>query len=237
MRTRLIVCVACMALILLPVWGASYSAPRTFAPVQKGFVTSGDNVLPYAPDRVLVKFTEDSIEHSKLDIDIQRGSAAPRAETGIASVDALGRQFGVTKVSRPFVAPKNQEAATRLGVDRWFMFELPGGSDVLDAAKRLAADPNVEYATPDWRAFPAAVPSDPLYPDHWGHNNTAQLPDLDWGGTYDHTLPNTVGTPGFDANAQAAWDVTYGSSSIIVAIIDSGVDIDHPDLTLVAGYD
>jgi len=200
-------------------------------------VTSGDDVLPYAPDRVLVKFTEDSIEHSKLDIDIQRGSAAPGAETGIVSVDALGRQFGVTKVSRPFVAPRNQEEATRLGVDRWFMFELPGGSDVLDAATRLAADPNVEYATPDWVAFPAAVPSDPLYPDHWGHNNTAQLPDLDWGGTYDHTLPNTVGTPGFDANAQAAWDVTYGSSSIIVAIIDSGVDIDHPDLTLVTGYD
>jgi hypothetical protein len=55
------------------------------------------------------------------------------------------------------------------------------------------------------------VPSDPLHPDHWGHNNTAQLPGLDWGGTYDHTLSTTVGTPGFDANAQAAWDGSQGT--------------------------
>jgi subtilisin family serine protease len=83
------------------------------------------------------------------------------------------------------------------------------------------------------------VPTDPMYDDHWGHNNTAQLPGLDWGGTYDHTLPTTVGTPGFDANAQVAWDGTqgFGSASIIVAIIDTGVDIDHPDLSVVTGYD
>jgi len=45
------------------------------------------------------------------------------------------------------------------------------------------------------------LPNDPRYSDNWGHNNTAQLPDLDWGGTYGHTLPNTGGTVGFDANA------------------------------------
>ena len=238
-RKVLTVCMSLLLVVIPLLAMAAPAAPRAFSPAQKGFAASGENVLPYAPDRILVKFRESSMERSKLDIGFQRGAAAKGVETGFASVDALSGQLGVTKISRPFIQPKNAGEAVRLGVDRWYMFELQRGADIEDVIRRYAADPNVEAATPDWVAFPAVVPSDPLYADSWGHNNTAQLPDLDWGGTYDHTLPNTVGTPGFDANAQGAWDASqgFGSSSVILAIIDSGVDLDHPDLTLVAGYD
>ena len=88
---------------------------------------------------------------------------------------------------------------------------------------------------PTGSPFPAAVPNDPLYADHWGHNNTAQMISYDWS-TYSHTGP-TVGTVGFDANAEAAWNTTYGDPGVIVAIIDSGVDIYHADLNCMAGYD
>ena len=77
-----------------------------------------------------------------------------------------------------------------------------------------------------------------MYPQHWGHNNTAQLPSFDWGGTNSHTGP-PVGTVGFDANAPSAWNGSqgFGNPGVVIAILDSGVDSTHPDLFQVTGYD
>ncbi|HMA77282.1 MAG TPA: PKD domain-containing protein [Candidatus Krumholzibacteriaceae bacterium] len=225
--------------VLLPVLSLSAAdmAPRDFSPAQKGFVKTGKSVLPYAPDRIMVKFTETSYKNSNLRINLQRGTEVSGAKTGIASVDALGNNVGALSISRPYYKPANSIAASRLGVDRWFKVKLPTGSDIPAIAAKYESDPNIEYARPDYRAFPAVVPGDPLYPDHWGHNNTAQLPSYDWN-TYSHTGPE-VGTVGFDANAEAAWSAGqgYGSSSVIIAILDSGVDTSHPDLNLISGYD
>ncbi|MCD6380470.1 hypothetical protein J7M07_08530, partial [bacterium] len=199
MRHSMLLVSIFVCLVLLPlsvVIGASES-PREFPPVQDGFTTSGVMTLPYAPNRVMIKFTTEGFRNSKFDIGMQKNAAAPGKQTGIVSLDALGQEIGITKISHPYIELKNKVESNRLGINRWFMVELAEGSDVLDAVNRYKADPNIEYAKLDLRAFPAVVPSDPLYADHWGHNNTAQLPDLDWGGTYDHTLSNTVGTPGF----------------------------------------
>lgn len=234
------VCVSLLAVFVLFVAVAAFAAaPRAFAPVQKGYVAAGDNVLPYAPDRIIVKFTDSSAKLSTLKIGRELNAAAPGIQTGLLSVDALSQRVGVVRITRPFIEPMNTAEAVRLGVGRTYMLHLAPGADIEEAVRQYAADPNVEYATPDWVAFPAAVPTDPAYSQHWGHNNTAQLPGLDWGGTYDHTLSTTVGTPGFDSNAQLGWDGTagFGSASVIIAIIDSGVNLSHPDLTLVTGYD
>ena len=214
-------------------------APRPVAPAQAGFQPDAAAALPYAPDRLLVQFRAAAVLRAGLSLPMQRGAVLPAARTGLAGVDALASAAGVTAIERPYAAPRNAAMAAELGVDRWYLLRLAAARDLLGLARDFAADPDVEAVSLDWRAFPAAVPSDPLHPDHWGHNNTAQLPGLDWGGTYDHTLPTTVGTPGFDANAQAAWDGSqgYGAASVIIAILDSGVDVDHPDIRRVAGYD
>jgi len=211
-------------------------APRTFVPVQGGYAAGPQIVRPFATDRVLVKFTESAYRKSRLRASTKMGAPIPGALTGIASVDALGRKIGVVKVSRAYIDVKNKSEGARLGVERWAKVKLAGNASIPDVVARYQADPNVESVSPDWIAFPAAVPTDPLYPDHWGHNNTGQLPGYDWGGTWDHTGP-PVGTPGFDTNAEAAWDQGYGSSNVVIAILDSGVDKNHPDLTQVAGWD
>ncbi len=210
------------------------SADFEFAAVQNGFTTGGDQVAAYAPDHVLVKFRKDALAASRLDMPFAKGAALAGTATGLKSFDALTATAGVTRIERPFIAPQNLDKAADLGTDRWFMLRVaPGDMEAL--AKALEADDAVETAQPEYYAFPAAIPNDPLYPDHWGHNNTAQMISYDWA-TYSHTGP-TVGTVGFDANAETAWNTTYGDPSVIIAIIDSGVDIYHPDLHTVAGYD
>jgi len=74
------------------------------------------------------------------------------------------------------------------------------------------------------------VPNDSNYQNQWALNNTGQAIS-DNGGT--------VGTPGADIDAERAWDVTTGSSNVIIAILDTGIDLDHPDLQsgIIDGYD
>ncbi len=80
----------------------------------------------------------------------------------------------------------------------------------------LAADPQVEYIEPNFIRRASAVPNDPDYPRLWAMKNTGQTGS---------TLPILP-----DIGAEAAWDVTTGSESVIVAVIDSGVDYNHEDL-------
>ena len=90
-----------------------------------------------------------------------------------------------------------------------------GQGVTVDAA--LAAyrtHPLVAYAEPDYYLHMTATPDDLRYPEMWGLNNTGQT-----GGLFD-----------VDIDAPEAWDITTGSGTTIVAVIDTGVDYNHPDL-------
>jgi hypothetical protein len=206
---------------LVVVASVADAADREFSPVQDGFVRSGQLVPEYAPGRVLVKLTPAAARIATQATSMTPGVDSPAA-TGIESLDRELRASGLNRMTRPY-QPRDLDGIARgNGIDRQFVFEGDPAIDAMELARRLEADPNVEAATVDWRVFPAVAPNDPMYPSQWGHNNSAQMLSYDWA-THSHENGSPVGTVAFDANAEAAWDVGFGDTGVIIAILDSGV--------------
>ncbi|MBN1385139.1 MAG: S8 family serine peptidase [Elusimicrobia bacterium] len=88
-----------------------------------------------------------------------------------------------------------------------------------DAVNEYKMDPEVEYVQPNYRYSLYAVPDDPNFGNLWGLHNTGQ------------TLDGVTGTEDADIDAPEAWDITTGSHGVIVAVIDSGVAFNYPDLS------
>ena len=218
--------------------GSSPVPTRAFAPVQ-----AGPNAIPrqielYAPGRILIKVAEGAMERANLDLEYQPLNRVQRLESGLPLLDAELAFAGVTDIRKALIRAKDRAIADELGLDRWYIADVDPNTDIVLLSRQLIALDEVQDAGPDWRAFPLDVPNDPLYAQQWGHNNTGQMPDYCWG-CGGHPSGTGVGTAGFDGNAQLAWDQAqgHGNAGVVIAIIDTGVDVGHPDLRQVAGYD
>jgi subtilisin family serine protease len=77
--------------------------------------------------------------------------------------------------------------------------------------------PGVEYAEPNYIVYAIATPNDVSFPSLWGLLNNGQATP-------------SAGTAGADIDATLAWNITTGSASNVVGVVDTGVDYNHPDL-------
>jgi len=97
-------------------------------------------------------------------------------------------------------------------------YRLPEGLSVAQAIRSLRGEPTVETVEPNYYYYLHVVPNDAFY-----DNYNAQANDLQkW-------YFNGVGADR-NLNAEAAWDVTQGRTDVVIAVSDTGVDLDHPDL-------
>jgi len=126
---------------------------------------------------------------------------------------------------------KNPQKASELGLDRYFTITIPEGSNVQEVIAQFAQLPEIELVEANYIARKHVVPNDPLYGEQCGLNNT--------GNAKEYNSSNLVGTPGSDINVEDAWNIHTGTSSVTIAIIDEGVDYNHPEFSgrMVAGYD
>jgi subtilisin family serine protease len=94
------------------------------------------------------------------------------------------------------------------------VIKLPEDTKVSDAFIEFNKSANIIYAEPNYKYRLFVVPNDPMFPEMWGMNNTGQ----------------TGGTEDADIDAPEAWDIQTCDPDIVIAVTDTGIDYEHPDL-------
>ena len=141
----------------------------------------------YAPGELLVAY------HNQYHNQAPSLPQALRTQESLALAQlesAVATDFGLTVL----------KSAT---VRRPALLGLAPGESVLDAAQRLAQDPRVAYAEPNYYVQALEL-DDPLYAEQWSLSE--------------------FGVP-------QAWNIATGTSPVVIAILDNGVDVKHEDLS------
>jgi len=103
--------------------------------------------------------------------------------------------------------------------------QLQGGISLEQALDTYRNDPAVAAVSPNYLRYPSLTPTDTSFGQLWGMHNTGQPISS---AAY---ITNNPGVADADIDALEAWDVQAGgSASVVVAVIDTGVDYTHPDL-------
>ena len=104
------------------------------------------------------------------------------------------------------------------------VYKINDDRSVEEVINEIKTDPNIETVEPNYYSYPSDLGTDDVDKNNlWGLDNFGQTITFDNGTT-------TVGTSGVDIDLVRAWNVSVGTSEIIVAVIDTGVAWNHTDL-------
>jgi len=201
-----------------------------------------DSSAPLVPHEIVVKYRAEGARAVTEDVEQWvAGGLSFRTATADASssLDGLHRRLGVrgarallpgrhglsTKDSLALYAQRTAGAtarAARLGLPparrtlaelaNVYVLELPATADAAAAAEAAARDPHVAYAQPNYVVKADFTPNDPYFSSAGS-----------WGQPYDDLWSlERIGMP-------AAWDLEQGDG-IVVGVVDSGLDLTHPDI-------
>ncbi|HEY9062700.1 MAG TPA: S8 family serine peptidase [Pseudobacteroides sp.] len=151
--------------------------------------------------------------------DLQKSNEKKKDKTEIIvkykDLNQKDQTLNKLRAKKPNVLFRSNQSSKRLKLDT---IEVSDETQLSDAINELKKDPNVEYAQPNYKLDLMSEPTDDMFLDEWALKNSGQ------------TINGQTGILGVDINAVNAWTITKGSDAVKVAIIDSGVDINHPDL-------
>jgi thermitase len=174
---------------------------------KRDFITDSRTGQKYVKDRIIIRFKSQN--------------------NALSSISQEKIHNAHTKVGA-----RVEEDFGNSGIDGLQVVKLPAGTDVQSAIKAYESNPDVMYAEPDYllsitpdqfgpmtnnadTANILSIPNDELFSNQWSFHNIGQ----------------SGGTPGADIDASGAWNISTGSSSVIVAVIDTGVLYNHTDLS------
>ncbi len=206
---------------------------------------AAQSLPPHAPHRVIFKVRANTSLHA----DLRRGFQ--QADKRVLQTTALAKSGGRADAFLHAHAIQSLEAATlsvssgdRIGMDRIFYANLDSTKELTAVLQQMQADPDIEYAEPDYIGYgagrpveaplqplapfgPDLFPNDSLFALQWGFFNFGQL------------IGGHIGTPGMDINIVPAWDITTGDTAQIVAVLDSGIPQGASEFAgrILPGYD
>jgi subtilisin family serine protease len=134
----------------------------------------------------------------------------------------------VVKFKKSVAATKVTEIASQFGMDvveensLFTLFKVRDAGTALDVANRIQESGLTIYSFPNFVSkirLDQHIPNDPFFQRQFYLHNTGQV-----------TADNRTGTPDADIDAPEAWEVSQGSSQVIVAVLDDGVSAAHPDI-------
>ncbi|MEE4176718.1 MAG: S8 family serine peptidase [Bacteroides sp.] len=192
----------------------------------------------WEPGVLLIKFTRD--QSHQLEVNPPSLDKDGLAVFNMEAVDQLNARFGVKGSKAYFLSPalKNtfSERHKAWGFHLWYKLELDENTDIIEAMKAYSQLAEVELAEPIFAKTryqtvdlqrsgtpqpplqnePSLkwTPNDPSFTSQWHYHNTGQA----------------SGTPGADIDLVNAWDIEKGHAEVIVAVVDGGIQYDHPDI-------
>ncbi|MBK6965834.1 MAG: S8 family serine peptidase [Bacteroidales bacterium] len=232
-------------LLLILCAGSAMYPLKTRAALPDGTVVRGERppiniatVPDEAMEQGIIRIKFNRTVESLLDNGMISSNPDGSVRFGIAGIDQLNQQFGVSEVKKTFDAAlqntKYTERHRLWDFHLWYDLIVPAGTDIRSMVMAYSAKSEIQSSEPVYKierfgsdmntiGSPVVLsggtnlsytPNDPRYYQQWHYDNTGQL----------------SGTADADIDLPEAWDITRGSSNVVVAIIDGGIDYNHMDL-------
>ncbi|MBX2907977.1 MAG: Ig-like domain-containing protein [Taibaiella sp.] len=161
--------------------------------------------INYEQDRITVKFRSGNVPS----FSTQNGKTVSK----FPKLDALNRRYGLQKVVRIDGGGKSN--------DHIYSLRFGHNVDVKSLVAEYTQLGLFDFAEPDYKnGIYTTTPSDPYFIYQWGSNNN---------GSFAYAAVSA--TSGADMDMKHAWDITTGSSSVVVAVIDAGARMGHPEFS------
>jgi subtilisin family serine protease len=178
------------------------------------FTESGSDAIP---GDVIVQVREGAAAQFTANIlkGPSRGMAIGASGFGVPALDSALNRLPNVQITQLFppASPLDGTASVAAAMGSTFRIRFGGNTSVNTVVERFTASNDVVYAEPNrYRESSQVIPNDPSFPSQWGLTRI---------------------------NCPTAWMRQTGSANVTVAVIDTGIDLNHPELAplLIAGQD
>lgn len=185
------------------------------------FLKTGEHVSKskYVKNHFIVKF--------KNDVNAAAGNTASLSP--VSSLVSIANSIGIKLTSAKQLFPENQNGNRFLyykyALHTYYVVSFEGNNDVYEICKEYEKNKSIDFSEPDFIGEAAGEkmslkPNDEFFGRQWGLTNDGSI----------RTTTGRTGRLGADMNVIKGWEIEEGSNDVIVAILDSGSKLDHPDL-------